>query len=229
MDNNGIYIVLSINDSAVEVCDVYSDPQIASYRAVLLAKDNSTAYPEWVDQNPSAEKLNNGTVRWKFLETSRRLVVMFLKHMFEPIKAIHGNLPPPPSPIISSSITSDDLIKMLQSQVAPTVTIKDDPYDRSLPGGFTHSNKAVDVGFMIDHEDEVQSVSSLSYNQQLALTKARISKRPHYNLYVFGYGNFNQAQALEAIKANGVEASAIISKEILLLDDFLDSFKEIED
>lgn len=212
MDNNIIYVVLSVDNSELEVCEIYNDPQIATYHALKLAKNkciNKVNF-DWVNASPGAERLEDGTVRWTFLETSKHLVVLLLKSVLNAIPTLSD---------VKNSVLNTPKVTPVPT---PVSTPKDDPYEKSLPGGFTYEGKPVNMGYVMDHPDEIVPPFEMMKTQQVALVIARFRKLPNLLRYVAVYGMFNQMTALQEIKSNGCYAEQLINLELRLLESFIE-------
>lgn len=203
MDSNFVYVVVSISDSDLEICEIYNNPQIATYHAFKLAQNKSLNHPEWLISNPLAEKLEDGTVRWTFLETSKNLVSLLLKSVLETTK----------------NFTDTKSLPVMPSVISKPV---DDPFEKSLPGGFTYDGKPVNMDYVISHPDDVVLPLSLTSEQQLALVTARIRKRPNYSLSVYGF-KLEQFNALDEIKNKTYYLKDLVKAELTVLDNYISS------
>lgn len=69
------------NQAELVVCELYASYSLASSRALELARACATSNPLWVNPNAPEEKMEDGSIRWTFLETSRFLVTISFKHV----------------------------------------------------------------------------------------------------------------------------------------------------
>lgn len=78
---SAVYVVIVTNMlSEVEVCEVYAGVQSALGRAFHLATAHA-GNPTFVNASPEEEKLEDGTVRWAFLDTNKVFVGVLFKHI----------------------------------------------------------------------------------------------------------------------------------------------------
>lgn len=76
------YVVTVVtNQAELVVCELYASYSLASSRALTLARACAVNNPAWVNPNAPEEKLDDGSVRWTFLETSKFLVTIHFKHV----------------------------------------------------------------------------------------------------------------------------------------------------
>ena len=249
---SGVYVVLAINDKAeVEACETYAGVQTALGRAWHLAVAKSGSNPIWANPSPQEEKLEDGSVRWVMLETSKHFVAVFYKtietaltskkDVVDVVRTMSWqtkdgyNVMKPPvdtsAPPMSfsdgySKQTIGDLIrKMLGGTSTPTpvqrVLPLDDPYEKSLPAGWNGDGKPITIEQMLADPDNAQHSNELSEAQQWALVIARVNKRPGLKLGGFAGELKTQATALKDLKERNADGLAIKSHDLYLLDKLL--------
>lgn len=69
------------NQAELVVCELYASYSLASSRALALARACAVSNPLWVNPNAPEEKMEDGSIRWIYLETSRFLVTVSFKHV----------------------------------------------------------------------------------------------------------------------------------------------------
>lgn len=145
-----------------------------------------------------------------------------------------------PDPKVLNMKSYNDLADLVSGKsipiLAPTSakiipTIKDDPWEASLPIGFHYlNNRGMTVGEAQLDPDGVKYIMDLTDNQRWALTLARVNKRPEFQITIKVNGidkTFNQAEALDALKNDRyINGSLIVEKEINLISSYMDELND---
>lgn len=199
---SAVYVVISINNGILEICEPYAGSNAALSRAFSLAKLRSFLDKEKFDPIPN-EVSANGNPRWLFISTSKTYVavhysdILINPEVFDPMLGFN-----------SSTVSDAD----------PIVTY-DAPYDDNLPGGWLLNKKPATMKDLWETPELVKSMYDLNSAQMIALVKARISKRPNYHLDIPSCGIFNQASALQEINLNTLAGEEIVENEIEWLEE----------
>lgn len=219
---SAVYVVIAIDHGAdLTVCEVYAGAHSALGRASALAHYAAILNQDWVDTTPTEEKLPDGSIRWIFLDTSKKYIAVQYKHIL----------------ISSSSVDPMEDLKMNLSAIAqqttnvvapvtPTINVAPDPivtadapYDDNLPGGWFLDNKPAKMIDLWETPEQVKSVYNLTKAQKAALVSARIMNRPGFSLYIPGLGTYSQTMALEEIKNKTSASEEIIEDECIWLEE----------
>lgn len=72
-----VHIVVALHEGEVERCEVFSTVQVALGRAFQIANDKANSHKDWVNSSPNEEKLEDGSIRRVFLETSKQKVALY--------------------------------------------------------------------------------------------------------------------------------------------------------
>lgn len=243
---SSVYVVLAVNDKAeVEACETYAGVQTALGRAWHLAVAKSGSNPIWANPSPQEEKLEDGSIRWVLLETSRHFVAVFYKPIetaltskkdlvnvvrtmswqtkdgYKPPQFMNGSIS-----FTDGYPTIGDLIRSkLGGTPAPTpiqrVLPLDDPYEKSLPAGWNGDGKPITIEESLADPLNTLHSNELSEAQKWALVTARVNKRPGLKLGGFAKELKTQATALQDLKDKNADGLAIREHDLYLLDKLL--------
>lgn len=236
------YVVTALQYGELYVCELYEELQPALGRASALAHFTAVQHPEWVNNPPEHSIDSDGTQQWVFVDTSKHVVVVYLKKVHE-AKTTKAVDPLDPLKSFSSSdkpnvLTSTTVPNTVAAPLLPLIVLqpppapilpKDDPMDRSLPGGWTYSGQAITMGKLLDDPYNVNPFYSLRDDQKYALVLSRVSKRPGFSVFVPGFGVCDQTAALNALKNKTNLGEEIVLMEIDWLDRMLDELNRHED
>jgi hypothetical protein len=244
------YVVTVVtNQAELVVCELYASYSLASSRALTLARACAVTNPAWVNPNAPEEKLEDGSVRWTFLETSKFLVTIHFKHVKDyiptsnqleelrnnsnfikfgdtlKVSGTDGTNVQPVTVIQPTVISFTDGYQSpapiaADPVVATPVVIKDDFYDMSLPAGFSTNGKPITMQDLYDDPYTVASYDTLSINQEWAIAIARVKKRPGF-AFAIAAGSLRQQEALDELQKKSVIGEQIKDREIRLLSDVL--------
>lgn len=212
-----VYIVVTVDNANLTLCEVYAGAQSALGRAYALAHYSSIMdYNYIVDAAPLEQKMSDGSIKWVFLNSNNKYIAVHYKDILISSKSRRDPLEDLQTTLAAVSDNSKDFLPPV---VDPIVTY-DDPYEDTLPGGWwAWNNKPATMKDLWEKPADLKSVFELTSLQKWALTKARISKRPNYHLDIPGLGIFDQARALFHLSEKTVEGEELMEDELEWLED----------
>lgn len=244
---SGVYIVLSTDDAAIDICEAFSGIQSALGRAWQLAVAKSGSNPIWANQSPPEEKMEDGSVRWVLLDTSHHFVGIFYKTIVNALPDRRTSLKEYGMPVLGASgsvgptyhkgqigqgTTGTMMVvsgvtgpcgQTIGDLIRQELTTKssfldlDNINDPTLPSGWDYDNKPLTLGQVLARPFDVKLSKDYTEDQKWALAIARINKRPHYNKYI-GAGVKDQQAALKELKEKTDVGRTIRSQELVICD-----------
>ena len=216
---DSVYLVLGYSSGELPYCELFSDPNIASTIALSaaqeLAKDTN-----WVQKNPPALPLTDGSIQWTYLDTSKNFVCL----RFMKVKEANSG------PMVNNMPSRFSLNDCHQKTPLP-VDRSMDPADLSLPGGFSYNNHPLTMEDIKNDPWGVKPTTELTGHQKAALVTARIRKMPNNKWNLFGKeDSLNQKEVLVLLEKNNSaqELDELISMECLVLDIIYSNFMTLK-
>jgi hypothetical protein len=214
-----VYIVVTVDNAKLTLCEVYAGVQSALGRAYALAHYSSIMdYNYIVDAASLEQKMSDGSLKWVFLNSNNKYIAVHYKNILISSQSRRDPLEDLLTLTNVSDNSKDHLPLAVTTVVDPVVTY-DDPYDDALPSGWGTNNKPATMKDLWEKPADVKSVFELTSPQKWALAKARISKRPNYHLDIPGLGIFDQARALRVLNEKTIEGEEVMEDELEWLED----------
>ena len=237
------YIVLSIIDSKVEVCEAYAGSTAALGRASALAHYYSIINQDWlIMQNPNEIKDKNGEPCWIYVKTDAAYIAVHFQNIkyssstfdvpnvddsygtmaigqkLSQYSGPMGVTGPTGPAIYSNWNITTQLVGCSDAMPAIPIQIVDTPYEDSLPGGWFYNKKPATFKDLWETPEDIVPMGNLTGAQRRALVMARIQKRPNYFLDL-GYSTFDQFDAIEQLYKNNIVAEDIIDSDLKWLEE----------
>ena len=220
----GVYLVVSTSEKVgLETCEAYAEAESALGRAWSLASTKATD-PVWVHSNPPEERMEDGAVRWIFLDTSKNFVCVYYRAIEtgllskrDPVAALRDMIMPSVQ-VVSTQVTPTTLLTPTDYK-ATVVSAPNEKMNMSLPGGWNRDGKTITLRTIVEDPHLVLPFDQLTASQKKALTTARIAKNPGWAMYCEG-NIWTRTEALAELKSNAspIVVEAIVDYEIEWLD-----------
>lgn len=215
------YIVVAINNaSQIEVLELYAGIQSALDRAWNLAASRGgiTGYCNILaNPSPPEERLPDDSLRWTVFQSYQYFVGVFYKPIQTCVKSKKE------LDLLDYMMSGIPLNKVNVDREIVSDNVPVTLADPNLPGGWDYQNKPVLMKTLIENTLSVKETSKLTEHQRWALVKARIAKRPKFNVLINFYV-YMQSAALQCLGNTPSEANNfgwdIVSHECVWLDQF---------
>ena len=241
---SAVYVVIVSNMlSEVEVCEVYAGVQSALGRAFHLATARA-GNPTFVNASPEEERLEDGTVRWAFLDTNKVFVGVLFKHIEAGLNARNTRLDavkavptvpafsPQPALVLDgyqSHYHDDQMsidVEFDEPEPVPTLNELNQMVSQStldfddMPAGWFYDGRPARMKDMKKSPELVKDhVDELNEDEKWALIIARISKRCKIYKQINGFTEIME-MAIEALKNKTPVGLQIRNTELEFLDDY---------
>lgn len=225
---SAVYVVIVTNMlSEVEVCETYAGAHAALGRAFHLASARA-ANPNFVNASPEEEKLEDGTVRWAFLDTNKAFVGVFFKHIEAGLNSRNTRSDAVQAVPVQSDTCDcghdhfadeseeDEPVPTLSelNQMVSSLDFED------LPAGWFYDGKPARMKDLKANPGLIKDPAyDLSDDEKTALIVARISKRCKIYKMVDGFSEV-MGRAIDAVKEKSPLGLHIRDTEINFLHDY---------
>lgn len=231
-----VVVTSNINDCLyVDAVEAYAGSQAALGSALRWAtrKTNNITF---VDTSPEEEKMEDGSIRWVFLDTSKHFVGVIFTRIETSLPAQNTRLDAvrtmpvvPQSSVVmldgyQSSVRPSlaELIKQKLQQNLNVVETVDAWKEENLPGGWDVDGEPVRMKHYKDSAEDIKDpIAELTENEKWALVIARVSKRPKFFVTVSGY-TYHQSFILDELKARTLAGVEIRNRELQQLSQYRD-------
>lgn len=225
---SSVYTVIVRNERDIETIEVYAGVQSALGRAFHLANLHEKNLKR-INISPDEEKLEDGSIRWVFLNTYEVFVGVFFKRIESSLLSKRDRLSSVvgiDTPAITFTLpqTVPSLADVKASDVPRGFDPEDvviglpayDIMDRSMPAGFDLNNKPILMGTLLDDPYSVKGPENLTTHQKWALVIARARKNPDWRTLPKGYSGYapHAASALPELEAKSPFGELIMEGEI---------------
>ncbi len=207
-----VVVTSNINDCLyVDAVEAYAGAQAALGSALRWAakKTNNITF---VDTSPEEEKMEDGSIRWIFLDTSKHFVGVIFTRIETALPAQNTRLDAVRSmPVVS--------VPVVPAPPAPPVYSLDDD---TLPAGWFHDGKPARMKDLKEDPEGIKPIWDLNEEEKWALVIARVTKHLQFVQKSSGFTMVIEG-ALATLKARTPVGVSIRDKELAWLDDYLEN------
>jgi hypothetical protein len=222
-----VYIVVATRGTAIENCEAYAGIQSALGRAFQLSSDNLV--PDATNQtdipftSPAEEQMADGSVRWVFMDTDQRTVMINYRKIEEILPSVKDPASAAPAHPFVPYIQMEHEIWVNPSVTAPihtqtpTAAADYDLNDPTLPVGWKIDNLPALMSDMTNNALNIKDPLDLTEEQKWALVTVRLRKSPNWKGVAKGSASpiaWHQKAALKQIEERTGIGELLRDKEI---------------
>lgn len=203
-----VYILSGLRDSVLSCVEVFNSFSEAQNKAKELAKKWNV--PQQFVMSNRHDKMDG----WVIVDVGDGGLHLYSEAIFIAItqRTIYQD-------------THASIAKQIFDTPPSSPTIKDNPLEDSLPGGFDWNDKALFIRDIRAHSIDVKDIYNLTEEQKWALIYSRVLKRPNFLIRPKA-GLYSQKYALEELKERSSTGLEIRNLQLNELQSFYDSLKE---